>query len=849
MKRWVAFIATVGLLLAGDKGASSDAQPLGWLISDEASLSGRGAEESKGHPKIASRLIQAVGMAHLFAQPGPAMPFAEGLTPFARFDQQGRVEVYITLGQVNESTLNALRETGVEIEIYDASQRLVQGWIAPSQVQAVADLPSATFVDLPNYGMTSAGSVTTQGDAVIRADQVRAQGFTGSGVNVGVLSNGVNGLTSSIASGDLPPAGIIMPAAPLTGGGIALDSPLPGATGFTSTPVDRPDLTTGSEGLALLEIIHDIAPDAQLFFAPGGTTLADQRAIRWLKSQGVKVVADDHFFLNAGPYDGTSAISQEASSAVASGVSYFVAVGNLAQQHYRGLFTDTDGDGFHEFDVSLGLPRVDNAGETLNVTVQPGEIIVVYLQWSDPFGASTNNYDLCVNDPPDDPTAHVFCSTTLQTGIQNPTEALAIQRTAPTPGTLGISINKVGMPAPRIFDLFIFTTKGSPMNEFAVPQGSIPNKFDAAGGVLSVGAVNWQTPNSIEFFSSRGPTSDGRLKPELVAPDGVSTSVPGFTPLFGTSAAAPHAAGAAALLLSANPTLTPPQLSAILTATAVPLGFPSPNNTFGFGRVDALLALTSFTASSTTVVAATLPTERAVQAGGVATAFATILNIGAATGIACAPAPLTSLPALFAFQTTDPQTNVLIGTINTPANIPPQGAQTFVFAFFPFAPFPRTEIQLRFNCANAAQAPIFSGVNTFFLRATTTPAPDPVALAATLNNDGIVRLASIGVFAVATVNLGVSGLLTVSADTGAVALPVSIAICETDPQTSVCLAPPTPTVQTQVATGATPTFGVFVTGTAPIPFDPANSRIQVHLEGGGGGGGTSVAVCSVPQCP
>lgn len=432
MKRKAAFIAVVVLLLAYNKHAQSNAQPPDWLFSG-GGLSASNAQiwpESKGHPKIASRLTQAGGARSLLAQPGlTPVPLTESLSGFARFDQQGRVEVYITLDHVNESTLNALRNAGVEIEIYAASQRLVQGWIAPSQVQAVADLPAVTFVDLPNYGMTNTGSVTTQGDAVIRADQVRAQSITGNGVKVGVISGGVNGLTASIASGDLPASGVTMPAAPLTGGGISLDSPLPGGATFTITPLGRLDLTSSAEGTAMLEIIHDIAPGAQLFFAPGGgTTLAFQRAIRWLTAQGVKVVADDVLFLNVGPYDGTSVVSRELSAAVGSGVSYFVSVGNQAQQHYRGLFTDTDGDTFHEFDVSLGLPRVDNAGETLNVTVQPGGTVSISLQWNDPFGGSTNNYDLCVHDPADIPAAPLFCSTNLQTGIQNPTEVLAITR-------------------------------------------------------------------------------------------------------------------------------------------------------------------------------------------------------------------------------------------------------------------------------------------------------------------------------------------------------------------------------------------------------------------------------------
>lgn len=343
MKRKAAFIAVVVLLLAHNKHAQSNAQPPDWLFSG-GGLSASNAQiwpESKGHPKIASRLTQAGRTAPLLAQPGlTPVPLTESLSGFARFDQQGRVEVYITLDHVNESTLNALRNAGVEIEIYAASQRLVQGWIAPSQVQAVADLPAVTFVDLPNYGMTNTGSVTTQGDAVIRADQVRAQSITGNGVKVGVISGGVNGLTSSTASGDLPAAGITMPAAPLTGGGISLDSPLPGGTVFTSTPVGRSDLTTyqsslNSEGTAMLEIIHDIAPGAELFFAPVGTTLTDQRAIRWLTSQGVKVIADDHAFFNTGPYDGTSVVSQEATNAVAGGVSYIVATAHSDESDHR----------------------------------------------------------------------------------------------------------------------------------------------------------------------------------------------------------------------------------------------------------------------------------------------------------------------------------------------------------------------------------------------------------------------------------------------------------------------------------------------------------------------------------
>src|SRR5574337_1662770 len=99
MKRWAMFIAAVALLLASGKSARSNAQPVDWLFSSGAGLSTSSTEtrpESTGHPKIASRLTQAGGMAPLLAQPGPtAAASAENLSGFARFDQQGRIQVYI----------------------------------------------------------------------------------------------------------------------------------------------------------------------------------------------------------------------------------------------------------------------------------------------------------------------------------------------------------------------------------------------------------------------------------------------------------------------------------------------------------------------------------------------------------------------------------------------------------------------------------------------------------------------------------------------------------------------------------------------------------------------------------
>ena len=249
------------------------------------------------------------------------------------------------------------------------------------------------------------------------------------------------------------------------------------------------------------------------------------------------------------------------------------------------------------------------------------------------------------------------------------------------------------------------------------------------------------------------------------------------------------------------------------------------------------------------VVAASLPASRSVQVGTPATAFGTIINAdtsAAATG--CGIAPATSVTADFSYQTTDPTTNALIGTADTPADIPAGAAQSYVFAFTPTADIAPTDVQLIYDCTNTDPAPIFSGLNTLLLSASSTPVPDIVALAATVSNDGTVSLPdSFGAnaFAVATVNVGAADDITASADTGSVSLPLALAICETDPGTGGCLAAPAASVTTTIGANATPTFSIFVSGDGSfVPFDPANNRVTVRFRDGGGvtRGSTSVAV-------
>lgn len=249
------------------------------------------------------------------------------------------------------------------------------------------------------------------------------------------------------------------------------------------------------------------------------------------------------------------------------------------------------------------------------------------------------------------------------------------------------------------------------------------------------------------------------------------------------------------------------------------------------------------TSNNTTALAASvLPASRSVF-NATATAFATIINGGSVTATDCRLVPQTNTPTSFTYQTTNPATNGLTGTANTPVDIAPGGSQTFAFFFDPVAAFNPVDVVIAFDCANSPPAPVNSGLNTLLLSSGSAPVPDIIALAATIT-PGVVEIpgaTGTGVFAVATLNAGVAGTITASA-TGTAG--VNVQMCETNPTTGACISAVGPTVTTSIAADATPTFAFFVVGSGNVPFDPANNRVSVVFTDAGGitRGATSVAM-------
>ncbi len=251
-----------------------------------------------------------------------------------------------------------------------------------------------------------------------------------------------------------------------------------------------------------------------------------------------------------------------------------------------------------------------------------------------------------------------------------------------------------------------------------------------------------------------------------------------------------------------------------------------------------LLLLTAVPAHAQ-IYAAVLPSSRAVQVGSAATAFATIINAGSTTATGCRIAPARAIPATFSYQTTDPATNEVTGTANTPVNIPVGGSQSFVFGVTPTSPFDE-DLQLSFACENQPAAPVVPGVNTLKLLACTGVPSDVISVVATPTHDGTVVVPRNGqaAFSVAAVNIGTNasapacgGLLQLGSVSFEVRYsviveiraPVSVTVCQTD-SSGTCQSAGLP-ILTPAGTPAT--FSVFVTANESIPFDPANTRIRI----------------------
>jgi subtilisin family serine protease len=427
--------------------------------------------------------------------------------------------------------------------------RLVEATIPSDRLGSLASASSVQFAAEPLRPVPEA--VRGEGVATTGAVAWHAAGLRGAGVRVAVIDLGFSRWRESRANGDLPASTVAVSFCPGT-------------------------LELTDHGTAVAEIVAEMAPAARITLLCAQTVAALGQAENWAKRHGVQIINHSASWFNSSRGDGAAPLDTPAgivAVARAAGILWVNAAGNRAQQHWSGTFADADGDGWHEFAPA-------DEGNTLSIPW--GSRTCAALKWD---GWPTTNVDYDLYLVRDDGVT-VASSTTAQTGTQPPTELLCYGN--PVRGRMhAIAIRGRQAAAPPRLDLFVYPR---PDLEHQVAEGSVTEP-GSSPSALTVGAVCWQN-DGLESFSSRGPTIDGRLKPELTAPDFVSSfsygrfgGCGGQSGFAGTSAASPHAAGAAALVKDAYPSFGPAELQQFLETHAVDLGLPGRDESFGAGRL------------------------------------------------------------------------------------------------------------------------------------------------------------------------------------------------------------------------------------------------------------------------
>ena len=392
-------------------------------------------------------------------------------------------------------------------------------------------------------------------------------GHRGLGVKVGIIDRwGQAQLNSAVTAGEVPtPAGTFC-----MNRGVACD------------PAGQQEASR--HGVAVAEVIHEMAPGAQLYLArTGASSSADLlAAVNYFASQGVRVVSRSETGEFDGPGNGTGATASVVDQAVGRGMVWVNSAGNSggsaasAGSYWRGSWYDPDLDGWLNF-----------SGNDELLDIQCG--FLNGLRWSD-WGAARTDYDAFVFD---DPAAAVekIRSEDNQPAGAPPLEHLnakpnASYRCGNSPDIDYLAVKLYAVGGGTQGDILEFMTNGTDVqywsNSYSVTQ---PAADSASPGALSVGAVDPPLGAAIAPYSAQGPTNDGRLKPDLAAASCVQSFIYSPGCFDGTSAATPVVSGASALVLGAWPTWTAAQVKSYLLQSTVDRGQTGPDYVFGVGEL------------------------------------------------------------------------------------------------------------------------------------------------------------------------------------------------------------------------------------------------------------------------
>ena len=497
--------------------------------------------------------------------------------------------------------------------------KAVTGQLPVAAINSAASLNSLRSIHATPRPVRNTGSITSQGDVAMRADIARSvYGVDGSDVTIGVMSDSydtLGGAAADITSGDLPAAGVTV---------VNGESSVCGVLIFC---ID--------EGRAMLQIVHDIAPGADLLFHTALSSTVDfANGITALAAAGADVIVDDLLYLNE-PMFQDGIVAQAVDSVAAGGVAFYSAAGNSGRNSYEAAFVNSGEVFCIEFFLPIGdchpiFERVGilhdfdpGPGEDLyqGITIPLNATVSIAMQWNEAFGSAQIDHDIVLLDASG--ATYVDISANDNTITGDGWEVLQFTNAdvlgLGTDFSLAITyddVDSIGTPA-TLIKTVIFGS-GITLTDFPTNSSTLLGHANAAGAEAIGAAFFLDTPEygtsppALEAFSSAGGTpilfdTGGsplgtpvvRLKPEITAVDGVNTTFffndthgnDGIDDFFGTSAAAPHAAGVAALLLEADSSATTARINSAMESTAIDMLGAGFDHDSGYGLVQADAAI------------------------------------------------------------------------------------------------------------------------------------------------------------------------------------------------------------------------------------------------------------------
>jgi len=504
-------------------------------------------EGKKIHPKIESSLFN-LHEKHILEGKVFSKEFARRHK--IRMDEQDKVVIFLhpEAGK-SKDTINIETLKAYGCEIIKSGDAVIKAKVPISMLDVIADqVEGVSFIKLPDRPLAD---LVSEGVSLTGASTYHSAGYAGQNVKVAIIDLGFSGLSAAISNGEIPSSVIKIDC---TG------------TGCATTDFPSEDEVHGT---AVAEIVHEMAPGAQLYLIKVDDRLDLKNAKDYCIANGIKVINHSVGWFNANFYDGTCYFDNAvcmANHAYQNGILWVNSAGNAARNHYQGIFIDTDGDQLH---------NVTSNNNFISFNADAGDLFVAHLTW-DAWPATDQDYDFLLYDSS---MAKVASSEGWQNGTQEPTEYIGY--VIPSSGVYYLGVKKYKAASNHRFKILTFFHELSPF----VASSSLLCPADAAG-VMAVAAINWAnwTTGPQESFSSQGPTTDGRMKPEISGPDRNSSYTYGTFP--GTSAASPHVAGAAALILSSDPTLNVSQLWEIITSSAIDMGESGQDPIYGYGRLN-----------------------------------------------------------------------------------------------------------------------------------------------------------------------------------------------------------------------------------------------------------------------